>query len=161
MRIKSRVSLRKNDKNKIVESLAEVFGDSVSSLSDSKFEVVTTDEFKVIFVDGKQMFFEFDGDIFPTVRGALSLMPDKRLVVVDMGAVKFVVNGADVMSPGIVLADTGIQKDDLVIVVDMTHKKPLAIGRALISGEEMTNSKSGKAVKSLSYVGDTLWNLEI
>ncbi|WP_338097210.1 RNA-binding protein [Methanolapillus ohkumae] len=161
MKIKSRVSLRKNDKNKIVASLHEVFGDSMSALSDSKFEVITTDEFKVIFVDGKQMFFEFGGEIFPTVRGALLLSPEKRLVVVDMGAVKFVVNGADVMSPGIVSADPSIQKEDLVVVVDETHKKPLAIGRALISGTEMTASASGKAVKSLAYVGDALWDLEI
>jgi len=145
----------------MVESLRRVYGDGISALEGAKFEVVTTDEFKVIFADGKQMFIEFDGEIFPTVRGALSLMPANRAVVVDMGAVKFVVNGADVMCPGIVSADASIQKDDLVVIVDESHKKPLAIGRALISGDEMTASKTGKAVKSLSCVGDTLWGLEI
>jgi PUA domain protein len=145
----------------MVESLRFVYVDDISALADAKFEVVTTDEFKVIFADGKQMFIEFGGELFPTVRGALSLMPANRVVVVDMGAIKFVVNGADVMSPGIVFADASIQKDDLVVIVDESHKKPLAIGRALISGDEMTLSKTGKAVKSLSYVGDTLWGLEI
>jgi len=145
----------------MVESLRSIYGDDISTLEDAKFEIVTTDEFKVIFADGKQMFIEFDGKLFPTVRGALSLLPVNRVVVVDMGAVKFVVNGADVMSPGIVSADSSIQKEDLVVIVDETHKKPLAIGRALISGNEMTASKTGKAVKSLSCVGDTLWGLEI
>ncbi|WNY22945.1 hypothetical protein MmiHf6_02390 [Methanimicrococcus hongohii] len=161
MKIKSRVSLRKNDKNKMVESLRDIYGDEVSVFSNSKFEVITTDEFKVIFADGKQMFIEYDGQLFPTVRGALELLPPKRLVTVDMGAVKFVVNGADVMSPGITAADSSIQKDDLVVIVEETHKKPLAIGRALMSGDEMAASDSGKAIKSLSYVGDALWGLEI
>jgi len=161
LKIKSRVSLRKNDKNKMVETLRNIYGDEVSVFADSKFEVITTDEFKVIFADGKQMFIEYDGQIFPTVRGALERLPPRRIVVVDMGAVKFVVNGADVMSPGITAADSSIQKGDLVVIVEETHRKPLAIGRALITGEEMTAATSGKAIKSLSYVGDTLWELAI
>ncbi|MCL2863142.1 MAG: RNA-binding protein [Methanimicrococcus sp.] len=161
MKIKSRVSLRKNDKNKMVEALRDIYGEEVSAFSDSKFEVITTDECKVIFADGKQMFVEYDGKIFPTVRGALELLPPRRVVVVDMGAIKFVVNGADIMSPGITSADSSIQKDDLVVIVDEKHKKPLAIGRALMSGNEMTEASSGKAVKSLSYVGDMMWGLEI
>ena len=161
MKIKSRVSLRKNDKNKMVESLREIYGDAVSVFADAKFEVITTDEFKVIFVDSKQMFIEFDGELFSTVRGALVLLPPKRLVTVDAGAVKFVVNGADVMSPGITSADDSIQIGDLVVIIEETHKKPLAIGRALIPGSEMAAADSGKAIKSLAYVGDSLWGLEI
>lgn len=145
----------------MVEDLREIYGDEVSAFSDAKFEVITTDEFKVIFADGKQMFIEYDGYLFPTVRGALEYMPPKKVVTVDMGAVKFVVNGADVMSPGITTADSSIQKDDLVVIVEEMHKKPLAIGRALISGDEMAAADSGKAIKSLSYVGDALWGLEI
>ena len=145
----------------MVEALRDIYGDDVLVFSDAKFEVITTDEFKVIFADGKQMFIEYDGRIFPTVRGALVRLPPKRLVTVDMGAVKFVVNGADVMAPGITAADSVIQKGDLVVVIEETHKKPLAIGRALMSGDEMAAASSGKAIKSLSYVGDALWSLEI
>ena len=161
MKIKSRVSLRKNDKNKMIESLREIYGDSIAVFSNSKFEVITTDEYKVIFADGKQMFIEYDGQLFTTVRGALEQLPPNRTVTVDSGAVKFVVNGADVMSPGITVADDAIQKGDLVVIVEEAHKKPLAIGRALISGSEMAAADSGKAVKSLSYVGDALWGLEL
>lgn len=161
MKIKSRVSLRKNDKNKMIESLRGIYGEGITAFSDAKFEVVATDEYKVIFVDGKQMFIEYDGRLFPTVRGALERLPPKSVVTVDKGAVQFVVNGADVMSPGITAADASIQKDDLVVIVEETHQKPLAIGRALISGNEMVAATSGKAVKSLSYVGDALWSLEV
>ena len=159
LKIKSRVILRKNDRSKIVSSLKDIFGDAVDAFSASKFEVVTTDEGKIIFVDGKQMFMELEGQVFLTVRGALAFGPQVRRVVVDMGAVKFVVNGADIMSPGITAADDGILKDDLVVIVDESHKKPLAVGKALMSGPEMVESTSGKAVKSLLHVGDAFWEM--
>ncbi len=98
---------------------------------------------------------------FPTIKGALELEITKKYVVVDMGAVKFVAKGADVMSPGIVDADSGIQEEDFVIIVDETHRKPLAIGKAIISGHEMVEKNEGKAVKAIHYIGDKLWNLSI
>ena len=92
---------------------------------------------------------------FFTVLGAIEMMPYKRLVMVDSGAVRFVVNGADIMKPGIVSADPEIAVGDLVVIVEERHNKPLAIGRALVAGTEMKGE--GKAVKSLHHVGDVIW----
>lgn len=78
-----------------------------------------------------------------------------------MGAVKFVTNGADIMSPGIVEADDDIDVGNIVVIEDMNNHKPLAIGESLISGAEMVESSKGKAIKSIHYVGDEIWNLEI
>jgi PUA domain protein len=64
------------------------------------------------------------------------------------------------MCPGIVSADPDIKAGDPVIIVEETHNKPLAIGTAIISGADMKAS-SGKAIKSVHYVGDKLWNLDI
>jgi PUA domain protein len=87
--------------------------------------------------------------------GAIELKPSKKLVVVDSGAVRFIANGADVMNPGIVFADQDISMGDLVVIVEERHKKPLAVGRALVPGAEMHGE--GKAVKSLHHVGDQIW----
>ena len=84
--------------------------------------------------------------------------PKQNYVVVDMGAVKFVTNGADVMAPGIVDADENIDEDDQVWICDEKHNKPLAIGIALMSGEQMLKEKQGKAIKTIHYVGDQIWN---
>lgn len=78
-----------------------------------------------------------------------------------MGAIRFVTNGADIMSPGIVETDENIKQNDVVIIVEETHKKPLAIGIAEITGEEMVNNDSGKAIQNIHYIGDDIWNLEI
>lgn len=158
LKIKSRTILRKNDRSKMIAELREIFGEAVDGLSSAKFEVVTTDEGKIIFADGRQMFMDLDGRVFLTVRGALEFNPQVRRVIVDMGAVRFVVNGADIMSPGITGCDENIAAGDLVIIVDETHKKPLAIGKALMDGEEMVAATSGKAVKSLMHVGDSFWD---
>ena len=77
-----------------------------------------------------------------------------------MGAVRFVVNGADIMRPGIVEIQAGIEKDDFVAVVDKNNKKPLAVGIALYSSEEMRVMASGKVIKNIHYVGDELWRME-
>lgn len=158
MKIKSRNVLRKTDQKALVNDIFEAFGD-VSSFENRKLESVESDGQDFIFVDGEPLLFKIDGKIFPTVKGALKLGPIRRRVVVDPGAVKFIINGADTMSPGIVEADPEIKVGDLVIIVEKAHGKAIGIGRALMAGKEMVGGK-GKAVKSIHYVGDEIWNLE-
>jgi len=113
--------------------------------------------YDVVFVDGKILGFVLEGTPFLTVRGLLKYGASKRYVTVDMGAVKFVANGADVMGPGIVESDSSIAPGDLVWIRDVKFKQPLAIGRALMPADLMARKEKGKAVASLHYVGDKLW----
>jgi len=127
----------------------------------SKVELIETDIEDIILIDGTPMIMWIDGEPFPTIKGALELDIKSRYVVVDMGAVKFVIKGADIMSPGITDADPNIKEGDLVIIVDETHRKPLATGRSLISGPEMVENSGGKAVKTIHHIGDKLWDLTV
>lgn len=132
----------------------------MAGLEDKVLEKITFDEYSVILVDGKPLLFEIDGQFIPTVRGALEMELNKRNVTVDKGAIRFVSNGADIMAPGIVDADSEIKEGDLVIIVEEAHRKPLAIGKALMKGPQMVEADSGKAIKSITHVGDKLWNME-
>jgi PUA-domain protein len=155
MKTKSRHHLKGSEAKKIVASL-EPFLEDDSALRKASLERAETDEgVDLIFVDGRPLMMIIEGQPFFTVLGAIELKPNKRLVVVDSGAVRFIVNGADVMKPGIVSADPEIAAGDLVVVVEERHKKPLAVGRALIPGTEMKGE--GKAIKSLHHVGDQVW----
>jgi PUA domain protein len=158
--VKSRVQLRKNAKNKMLKDLVSTFGETMAGLEDKVLEKITLDEYSIILVDGKPSFFEIEGQFFPTVRGALEMELKKRIVTVDKGAIRFVSNGADIMAPGIVGADSEIKEGDLVIIVEETYLKPLAIGKALMKGPQMVEADSGKAIKSITHVGDKLWNME-
>ncbi len=145
----------------MLKDLVSTFGEAMAELENKVMEKVTLDEYSLILVDGKPLLFEIEGHLFPTVRGALEMELQKRLVTVDKGAIRFVSNGADIMAPGVVGADPEIKEGDLVIIVEETHKKPLAIGRALMEGPQMVEADSGKAIKSITYVGDKLWNMEL
>ena len=155
MKIKSRHHLKGSDARKIIAKI-EPFLEDPTPLRQSSLEMAVSDEgVDLIFIDSRPMLMIVEDQPFFTVLGAIEMMPYKRLVVVDSGAVRFVVNGADVMKPGIVSADPEIAVGDLVVVVEERHNKPLAIGRALVAGTEMKGE--GKAVKSLHHVGDAIW----
>jgi len=155
MKIKSRHHLKGSDARKIIAAIEPLLGDP-AALRKASLELAETDEeIDIIFVDGRPLIMVMEGQSFLTVLGAIELKPQKKLVIVDSGAVSFIVNGADVMNPGIVSADPEIAMGDLVIVAEERHKKPLAIGRALIPGSEMRGE--GKAIKSLHRVGDQIW----
>lgn len=144
----------------MLKDLVSTFGEELSYLEDKTLEKITLEEYSLILVDGKPLLFEIEGHLFPTVRGALELELQKRVVTVDKGAIRFVSNGADIMAPGVVAADPEIKEGDLVIIVEETHQKPLAIGKAIMGGSEMVEATSGKAIKSITHVGDKLWNTE-
>lgn len=95
---------------------------------------------------------------FPSLKILLkepTLLPH---VVVDKGAIKFVVNGADIMRPGITSAQE-FAKDDFVCIVDETYSEPLAVGQALFSSSDLLAKDSGKVVKTLHFIGDPYWNV--
>ena len=116
--------------------------------------------YKIILLNKKPSFFYFENKIVPTLKFLQENNVLKKITV-DMGAVKFVVNGADIMRPGIVEIETGIAKDEFVCVIDKNNKKPLAVGIALFDGNEMQAMKSGKVIKNIHYVGDELWKMEV
>jgi len=145
----------------MLKDLISTFGETMAGLENEVLEKITLDEYSLILVNDKPLLFEIEGQLFPTVRGALEMKLQKRLVIVDKGAVRFVSNGADIMTPGVVEADPEINEGDLVIIVEETHRKPLAIGKALMEGPQMVEADSGKAIKSIIYVGDKLWSMEL
>ncbi|OYT63144.1 RNA-binding protein [Methanosarcinales archaeon ex4484_138] len=161
MRPKARHRLKKSEVRRIVDRIKENIGLDITPLIGSEtVEVAEFTDHTILLVDGAASFFEpEDGFFIPTLRGVMKFEIRGKRVVVDVGAVRFIVNGADVMGPGIVEADEDIETDDIVVVVDERHGKPLAIGRALKTSGDMRSR--GKAVKSLHYVGDKIWNLEL
>ena len=116
------------------------------------------DQFKVIIINKIPAFFHYQNQWVPTLK-YLQDHPLLKKITVDMGAVKFVVNGADVMRPGIVEIEAGIVKDDYIVIVDENNHKPLAIGIALLNSDDMNNIKTGKVIKNIHYVGDELWKI--
>ena len=158
IKIKNKHSLKRKEIKKIIDEIKNNF--SIDNFDKfSKVETGFIDDIELIFIDDKPCFMKIDNILFFTIQGIINFKPKDRLVIVDMGAVKYITGGADLMAPGIVNADVNIQEDDQVWICDQQHNKPLAIGISLMSGEQMIREKKGKSVKIIHYVGDKYWNL--
>lgn len=159
LRLRRRQRLRRKEATAIVERLKGSLGIEIAG-AEEPIDTAEADSWQVILVKDKSIGFMINDRPFLTIRGLLAYKPERLYVTVDMGAVKFVYNGADIMAPGVVDADRAIQVGDLVWVRDEKNKQPLAIGEALLTGEEMIAAESGKAVKSIHHVGDNLWKID-
>ncbi len=112
----------------------------------------------IYLINGKPLFFKIENRVLPTLffQDFLSQSPK---IVVDMGAVPYVCNGADVMAPGIVHIEGEFGKGDLVLIVDEKHSKPLAVGESLQDSKSVRNAKQGAVIRNLHFVSDKVWNL--
>ncbi len=96
-----------------------------------------------------------DGSVFPSLFDKRAmLLPN---VAVDDGARPHVLNGANVMRPGIVAMDSSIKKGSLVLV--KAGQEPLAIGVSLYDYAEAISMSKGVIVKNMHWKGDRAWDL--
>ncbi len=144
-----RTQLRSKD----VRQELEVF--NISLGKKDRVELVE-DEWTLLRINDVTAFFKLQERWIPTLR-YLQINNVLKIVVVDMGAIKFLIGGADVMRPGIVEIDETIAKDEVIVIVDVNNKKPIAVGIALLSGTEMKAATSGKVIRNIHYVGDKIW----
>lgn len=159
---KRRHSIRKSQISELMGRLENEIGASAEIFKGASFEVIETgSDIHIYMVDKQPLLFEIKGFLFPSLRGAVARPFEERRVTVDMGAVSFVINGADIMRPGVRSVSPDICAGKPVQVVDERHGKPLAIGIALYDADEMQALDGGKVVKTLHYVGDEIWNLEL
>jgi len=147
-----RHAIRKREAKQIIQHINSYLGCSM----DGSLEMAEYRGRKIFLVDGKLEGLFIDEKPFLTVNGIKRWGAKNKWVMVDDGAIKFILNGADVMAPGIIKADESIAKGDIVWVCD-GRNLPLAVGRALMDGREMIAATRGKAVENLHHMGDELW----
>jgi PUA-domain protein len=142
--------MKRKAAKKLLASLSSQFSD----LSAGKVETAVIEDKEVYLFDESVEFVRDENGLYPFLSSKyLDSLPN---VVVDMGAIRFVCNGADVMAPGI--SEMGeFNEGDLVVIRDVTHGKALAIGVANKSSADIEASKKGKVIRNIHYVGDKLW----
>jgi PUA domain protein len=159
--VKKRHPLSSKDLKSILERAKEVCSPLAENI-DRKKEIelveLATGE-KLYLQDGKPIFIEEGDKLIPSLAMPQALLNSMPEVVVDMGAVSFVVKGADVMAPGIRAVTPGAKPGDVVLVKDEKYSKGLAVGILLMERDEILTKRKGKAVKNVHYVGDKIWNL--
>ena len=79
-------------------------------------------------------------------------------IVVDMGAIKFVCKGANIMRPGI-KSFTDFDKGTIVCIAEESHQKFLAVGRSTMSSADASQIEKGEIIKNLHYISDRFWEI--
>ncbi|HIH03644.1 MAG TPA: DUF1947 domain-containing protein [Methanoregulaceae archaeon] len=160
--IRKRHTVRRSEMAEIVRRLEDELGAEADLFAGDRVEVAETGgPVRFYFVDREPLLFERGGVLFPTLRGAMARPFSGRRITVDMGAVRYVVNGADIMRPGIVALTDDIQADRPAVVVEERHGKPLAVCIARLDAEAMRAETGGKVCKNIHHVGDEIWELEV
>jgi PUA-domain protein len=145
----------------IRESLGDLLSEQqLDVILAEPLEKAVSDSWELVLSRGEPVVLSQEGRTFPALRGFLRIQVDRRFVRVDMGAVPYVVKGADIMSPGVVAVDPELSKGDWCIITEERHNKPLAIAEMLVDGAEVERMNRGKVAHNIHYVGDKLWGIE-
>ena len=156
-----RHALSKKEKKILVKEILAKY--SFLNISPKKsLEIGVCNNYTVYFYEGRAFLVKINDRLVPLLKYLLRLRiddVDMPKVVVDMGAVKHILNGANIMAPGIVCIEGSFRKDDLVLIIDEKYRKPIAVGLALYSSDEIAHMRKGKVIRSLHYVGDKIWKL--
>jgi PUA-domain protein len=159
--VKKRHTIRKGQVADIFARLKEQIGEGAVLFRAETVEILeTSTNLSFYLVNKKPVLMEYGGWVFPTLKGAIERPFPQRRMSVDAGAIPYVINGADVMRPGITSITPDVRAQAPVQVVDERHGKPLAIGIALLDAPQIEQSTAGKMCKNVHYVGDEIWNVE-
>ena len=156
---KRRHFLREKEATQLLDDFSEKLNIDLRQLFSGivQLEEAETQTAKIYFINNKPLLAIFNNTLVPTFLSneILDTLPK---IVVNMGAVPHLCNGADLMAPGVVRIEKDYSKGSYVVVVDERHNKPLAIATALEDAQSARNMKHGKIARNIHYVGDALWN---
>lgn len=156
-RLRNRARLRRKEIAQLADDLRPLLGCASLFGEEDPLETAEGPDAQYLILRDEIVGLWHEGRPFLSLRGLLKYGATRRHVTVDMGAVRFVTNGADVMGPGITDADPDLRTGDLLWVREERHGKPLAIGVALADAAALTSKAKGKQVRSLHFVGDKVW----
>jgi PUA domain protein len=122
---------------------------------------VVYEDVEIFAIGGIPLAFRLREEFVPTLVAVKTAgVGSTHYAVVDEGAVKHILRGADVMAPGIVEV-SGFAVGDVVAVWAPGKVSPIAVGRALMSSEEVLRIRRGRAIENLHYAGDRIWEASL
>lgn len=149
--------LKDRESKQIIKEFINHFPSSADLLNSKHLEELSVEDTSVFFADGKPWILRTKGILIPSLKfdAILATLPK---IIVDMGAVPHVANGAPIMRPGIRQLEGHFSKGDLVAILDEKHRKTLALGVAGMDSETMQSVTKGRVIDNIHYVGDLVWN---
>lgn len=159
-----RYVLSKKDRRLIIESLVKKYPGFKIDKNNILEIYEDRDIGQLIIYNSKPVFIKINEQWIPHLRYLLenqSFLETLPVVIVDRGAVKPLLNGADLMIPGIRSVRKSFCINDSVVVVDEDYFKPIVSGLALVDSDLIISGsvKRGRAVLNIHRIGDKYWEL--
>ena len=147
--------ISKSETSALLKTVSEKWGIEFPKIKNLKVHQIL-DDAQIITGEGIKIL-KINDDYLPFLSeiDTLEKFPN---VMVDMGAVKFMCKGANVMRPGI-KKFTEFEKDNLVCIVEESKHKFLAVGKAMVSSSELENMEKGEVVKNIHFISDKFWEI--
>ncbi|MGY5150648.1 MAG: PUA domain-containing protein [Candidatus Nitrosopumilus sp. bin_6a] len=145
--------ISKSETSALLKTVSERWGIEFPRIKNVKVHQIL-DDAQIITGSGIKIL-KVDDDYLPFLSETKTLEKFPS-VTVDMGAVKFMCKGANVMRPGI-KKFTEFEKDKLVCIVEESQHKFLAIGKSLVASSELENMEKGEIIKNIHYISDRFW----
>ena len=145
--------ISKSETSALLKTVSESWGIEFPKIKNVKVHQIL-DDAQIITGSGIKIL-KVDNDYLPFLSETETLERFPS-VTVDMGAIKFMCKGANVMRPGI-KKFTEFEKDKLVCIVEESQHKFLAIGKSLVASSELENMEKGEVIKNIHYVSDRFW----
>ena len=153
-------------KQKLSEGNSSLDSDLVDSMFPKKGTLTQYKHSQHSFIycrdDGLPVLFQRrDGPVMPCLR-LVHMYPSEgwTSIVVDGGAIPFVLGGANIMYPGIkdpASSLSGMEEGAMVLVRAENKEHPLAVGVLMLPGDEAIKKNGGAVVKVEHFLGDALF----
>ena len=147
--------ISKSETSALLKTVSKKWGIEFSKMKNVKVHQILNDA-QIITGDGLKIL-KVDEDYLPFL-SEIEMLEKFPTVTVDMGAVKFMCKGANLMRPGI-KKFTEFEKDKIVCIVEESQHKFLAVGKSLISSSELETMEKGEVIKNMHYISDRFWEI--
>jgi PUA domain protein len=147
--------ISKSETTSLLKTISEKWGMEFPRIKNLKVHQITEDV-QIIVGNGVKIL-KTNNDYLPFL-SEINLLEKFPYVMVDMGAVKFMCKGANVMRPGI-KNHSEFEKEKIVCIIEESQHKFLAVGRSLVSSSEIEKMEKGEVIKNLHYISDKFWEV--
>lgn len=135
---------------------------SVFITKEDTFESIKTDEKASYILRNGVPVFQVDRNKYtPTVKCVHMVPSILKKVYVDKGAIKHLINGADLMAPGLLHSTSvfpSVAVGELVSIYGHGKDTALGVGEVLMDNAQVNEQKTGVAVKMTSHLGDKAYS---
>ncbi|MCS7097185.1 MAG: DUF1947 domain-containing protein [Candidatus Methanomethylicia archaeon] len=169
IKIKHRYILKNKETKKLLSRVCSryplLYQNIITKHQEIYVENVILDNIKVYVIKGEPILIEMENELlFPTISllNNIGIEEKKSIlpcVIIDQGALPRIVNGADIMVPGIIEVIGSFHENEIIQVLECSYNMTIAIGKTIYSSDVICTMKHGKVIKNIHYVGDKIWKI--